>query len=293
MHHSALPAASISHPILPLLHHPISSLLTYSLISLTLHIKQSHQTLSLHPLIPLNSFYLPLSLSPLISQQSHINLSSYSLITLTPLSYSTLSFCPLSQSHSLTPLSISQPTLPFSHSTLPHPTHSFSQLSHTTLALSPPFTPLPQLLHYTPSYPTLPLATYSHSSSHLTPLFPHSLTPLFYSTLPLAPHSHCTLLLSPYSFSSLSLSFLSPPYSTPPLSLHSPLLSPLSSHSLTPISLSHLPSHLSVNSCHSLTPISLSYPLSSFYPTPLYSLLLSPNSHSTFSLIFSLTLLSP
>lgn len=227
IHHSALPVPSISHTILLLLPHPISSPLTYSLISLTLHVKQSHQTLLLHSLIPLTLFSHPshliisnlLSFNPTLTPYSPNNLASlyhptlillsyYSYFTFFPISLHSLTQPPLS-SHFFTPLSVSHPTLPLSHSTLAHSTLIPLSLFLPTLSPAPllphSLTPLP---HFTPSYPTLTLATHSHSSSNLTPLsssLPNShvllspFTPLFYSTLPLAPHFHCTLPISSHS----------------------------------------------------------------------------------------------
>lgn len=193
MHHSALPAASISHPILPLLHHPISSLLTYSLISLTLHIKQSHQTLSLHPLIPLNSFYLPLLFHP----YSHNNLTSISHPTLLLLLL-----------HFLTPLSHSAPFL--------NPILSLHSPSHNPL--SPFLTPLSHTLL------SLFLPTLSHHSRPLSPFYPTPSTPALHPLLPHSPPCNLLSLLLP-SHSSL------PPLSHPTILLHSPSCTPLSLHS--------------------------------------------------------------
>lgn len=250
IHHSALPVPSISHTILLLLPHPISSPLTYSFISLTLHVKQSHQTLLLHSLIPLTLFSHPshliisnlLSFNPTLTPYSPNNLASlyhptlillsyYSYFTLFPISLHSLTQPPFS-SHSFAPLSVSHPTLPLSHSTLAHSTLIPLSLFLPTLSPAPLFT------------------TLSHSTSTLYPLLPnsHPCNPLSLHSLPLFPTLTLFFPLSPLYFTPLSLlhptfTALSFPFTLLPLS---PLLSPLSSHFSTPLFLSHLPSHFNL-----------------------------------------------
>lgn len=225
IHHSALPVPSISHTILLLLPHPISSPLTYFLISLTLHVKQSHQTLLLHSLIPLTLFSHPshliisnlLSFNPTLTPYSPNNLASlyhptlillsyYSYFTLFPISLHSLTQPPFS-SHSFAPLSVSHPTLPLSHSTLAHSTLIPLSLFLPTLSPAPLFT------------------TLSHSTSTLYPLLPNS-HPC--NPLSLLFQSHSTLFLS----SQLSRSSF--PFH-PSILLHSPSCTPLSLHSLSPL----------------------------------------------------------
>lgn len=235
IHHSAHPVPSISHTILLLLPHPISSPLTYSLISLTLHVKQSHQTLLLHSLIPLTLFSHPshliisnlLSFNPTLTPYSPNNLASlyhptlillsyYSYFTLFPISLHSLAQHPFS-SHSFTPLSVSHPTLPLSHSTLAHSTLIPLSLFLPTLSPAPLFT------------------TLSHSTSTLYPLLPNShpcnpLSPLFQSHSTLFPTLTLFFPLSPLYFTPLSLlhptfTALSP--SHPTLFFDFPSLSPL------------------------------------------------------------------
>lgn len=224
IHHSAHPVPSISHTILLLLPHPISSPLTYSLISLTLHVKQSHQTLLLHSLIPLTLFSHPshliisnlLSFNPTLTPYSPNNLASLYHPTLILLSYySYFTLFPISL-HSLA----QHPLIPLFHSTFrltphspPFSLHSRTLYSHSTLTLSPnsltrsPFyhtlslhfhtlPPPTQLSPMQPTFPPLPISLHSLPNSHalLSPF-----TPLFYSTLPLAPHFHGTLPISSHS----------------------------------------------------------------------------------------------